>query len=104
MSENTEVTVNENNAEATEAPAEEAKVKSETDLRRDAYSAATVSLRKKFRKEFDEFLDAEYAKHGLTRRQKLTDEEKALNKMKKFAEAAGIKLTDEQIAALRKGE
>ena len=70
------------------------------DLRREAYSAATTALRKMHRKDFDDILEAAYAERGLVYQRKLTDEEKAIKKIREITEGLGLHLTDEMITAM----
>jgi nitrogen regulatory protein PII-like uncharacterized protein len=89
--------VNEEEAEAVEE-------KSVNDLRREAYSVATTRLRTEFRKEFDAILTEEYTSRGLEYQPRLSDEEKAVKKMRELAEKAVFVLTDEMIAQMQQKE
>ena len=78
----------------------ETEEKDANDLRREAYSAATTALRKMHRKDFDDILEVAYAERGLVYQRKLTDEEKAIKKIREITEGLGLHLTDEMITAM----
>jgi cellobiose-specific phosphotransferase system component IIA len=58
--------------------------KSESALRREAVAAAERRLREAHREEFDGLVQQEAANRGVTYQRRLTDEEKALQKLRQL--------------------
>lgn len=72
-------------ASTSSTPAPEAKT--ESALRREAVAAAEKRLREAHREEFDGFVQQEAANRGVTYQRRLTDEEKAEQKLNELLAA-----------------